>query len=66
MCTDGQYLYVISTRKYIKPKDAEEDADALPTATVLDKYDPADNFKHVSAVTLVKNEQGDFWIKKGY
>lgn len=64
MCTDGEFFYIISTRKYIKPKDADEDAESLPLATVLEKFDPAHNFKHVSSVTLIKNDAGDLWINK--
>jgi hypothetical protein len=66
MFTDGKYFYVISTRKYIKPKDAEDDAEEKPMATVLESFDPANNFKHVRSVTLTIGEQGDHWISKRY
>jgi hypothetical protein len=66
MFTDGKYFYVISTRKYIRPKNAEEDHEDKPMATVLESFDPADNFKHVKSVTLTKNENGDHWISKAY
>lgn len=66
MFTDGKYFYVISTRKFIRPKDMDEDSEALPMASVIESFDPENNFKHVKSVTLVKNEQGDIWINKAY
>jgi hypothetical protein len=64
MFTDGQFFYTLSTRKYIAPKDVDEDAESLPMATVLEQYNPLDNFKHMRSVTLVKNEKGEHWINK--
>jgi len=61
--TDGNSLYLVSQKKYIKPIDADEDHQSLSTALVIEQFGSSD-FKHIRSVTLYKNSQLDYFVNK--
>jgi len=63
--TDNNFLYLVSTRNYVRPKDADEDTPSLPRATVIEQYTSTD-YSFIKSVTLLKNEIKDFWAPKRY